>query len=186
MEVIIPGLSGPVGGTGPIVIIGPNGVGKTQLGVAIARANGGDRIAALRNVEISSIPMTRLEQANAEVRNAFEQLLNAHWRQSYELQQLLAEILAEDRELAVEYRSQRESNAGGPVDKSLTETRLVRIVTIWNRHFPGRTIKFDYSPKVTRVRKDGTTSTYDIERMPLHCRQESSHFLVARLSSPKR
>ena len=54
MDVQIPG-SGAVQGSTPIVVIGPNGVGKTRLGVTITQANSGERIGALRNVEIPRI-----------------------------------------------------------------------------------------------------------------------------------
>jgi translation initiation factor RLI1 len=99
--------NGPdVAGTHPIVIIGPNGVGKTRLGVTIARANNAERVAALRNVEIPEVPLQRFAQASQNVRNALAEALNQHWRQSLELQNLLSEIIAEDREKAVSYREQ--------------------------------------------------------------------------------
>src|SRR5690349_4034526 len=138
MATTIPGIAVPVEGSSPIVVIGPNGVGKTQLGVAISNANKGERVAALRNVEIPDIPMQTFQQASQQVKSALAEVLNQHWRQSYELQHLMAEILAEDRERAVLYRFERESNPAAKVDESLTNTRLTRIVKIWNRHFPGR------------------------------------------------
>ena len=131
-----------VSGDGPLVIIGPNGVGKTRLGVAITLANDAERVAALRNVEIPEIPMQRFEQASREVQNALQQVMNLqHWRQSYELQNLLSEILAEDRESAVQYREVLELNPSTKPDEKLTYTRLRRIVKIWNEHFPERQIK---------------------------------------------
>src|SRR5581483_389579 len=152
MDVTIPGITDSVSGSEPLVIIGPNGVGKTQLGVAIAKANQGDRVAALRNDEIPEIPMQRLDQASKQVKNALSEVLNQHWRQSFELQSLMAEILAEDRESAVKYRNLREEAPSASVDQMLTNTRLVRLAKVWNRHFPGRTITIDYEPKVNRRR----------------------------------
>ena len=70
-----------VSGTNTLVIIGPNGVGKTRLGVEITKKNSGERIAALRNVEISEIPLRRLSQATQEVKNALRDILAEHWRQ---------------------------------------------------------------------------------------------------------
>jgi ATPase subunit of ABC transporter with duplicated ATPase domains len=93
-----------VTGDDPLVIIGPNGVGKTRLGVNITQNSDGERVAALRNVEIPDIPMQRLSQASQQVKNAHNELIAQHWRQSFELQNLMSEILAEDRERAVEYR----------------------------------------------------------------------------------
>lgn len=154
-----------VAGDHPLVIIGPNGVGKTRLGVNISQRSGGERIAALRNVEIPEIPLQRFAQANQQVKNALNQLIGQHWRQSYELQNLLSEILAEDREKAVAYRERAISVAAKSINEStevseaatkpsedgLVDTRLRKIVTVWNRHFANREIKIDYEPVVERT-----------------------------------
>ena len=151
-------------GPNPVVIIGPNGVGKTRLGVAIAKANDAERIAALRNVEIGAIPMQRFKDASDGVRNALQQVMNEHWRQSLELQNLLAEILVEDRECAVKFRDQVMKDKNAQPDEILTNTRLRRIVDIWNRHFPGRQIAIDYDPLVQRV-VAGNEVSYSIAQM---------------------
>jgi ABC-type cobalamin/Fe3+-siderophores transport system ATPase subunit len=181
MPVTVPGIAEPIGGTEPIVIIGPNGVGKTRLGVAIARANSGDRVAALRNIEIPEIPMQRFAQASQQVKDALNEVLNQHWRQSFELQHLMAEILAEDREGAVAYRKQRMENPSEDVDNKFVNTRLAKIVKIWNRHFPGRQINIDYDPKVNRTRKDGAVDTYAISQMSEG--ERTALYLAARVVS---
>ena len=181
MATSIPGIVVPVDGSSPIVIIGPNGVGKTHLGVAISNANDGERISALRNVEIPDIPMQTFQQASQQVKNALQEVLSQHWRQSFELQHLMAEILAEDRERAVLYRTQRESDPATMVDGSLTNTRLIRIARILNRHFPGRTIKVDYQPMIERVKPDGTVATYSISRMSEG--ERTAFYLAARVVS---
>lgn len=140
-----------VSGDHPLVIIGPNGVGKTRLGVNVTNQNDSERIAALRNVEIPDIPLQRFSQANDQVKSALSQVLSQHWRQSFELQNLLSAILAEDREKAVEYREQATTGDPKSIDPKLVDTRLKKIVQVWNRHFPNRTIKIDYEPKVQRT-----------------------------------
>ncbi len=177
MEIKIPGVADAIGGGYPIVVIGPNGVGKTQLGVAIARANDGARIAALRNVEIPEIPMQRLEQASASVRQALQEVFGQHWRPSTGIQTLLAELLAEDRELAVKYRTAR----GADPDNTLVNTRLARIVRIWNRHFPGRTIAIDYQPVVHRVANGKKYDPYPIAHMSEG--ERTALYLAARVVS---
>ncbi|MBT9525204.1 MAG: AAA family ATPase [Rhizobacter sp.] len=181
MATTIPGIAAPVEGSSPIVVIGPNGVGKTHLGVAISNANQGERVAALRNVEIPDIPMQTLQQASQQVKQALAEVLHQHWRQSFELQHLMAEILAEDRERAVVYRHERENNPEAKVDQSLTNTRLTRIVRIWNRHFPGRKINVDYQPMVERVKPDGTVAKYSISRMSEG--ERTAFYLAARVVS---
>src|SRR5581483_6956509 len=153
-----------VSGSHALVIIGPNGVGKTRLGVNISRKNSAERVAALRNVEIPEIPLQRFTQASQQVKSALQEVLSQHWRQSFELQNLLSEILAEDRDKAVAYRDQSINSPNKPLDKTLTDTRLKRISDVWNRHFPNRSIKLDYEPKVERV-VDGNTVSYPIAQM---------------------
>jgi ABC-type cobalamin/Fe3+-siderophores transport system ATPase subunit len=169
-----------VGGDGPLVIIGPNGVGKTRLGVTLARDNNGERVAALRNVEIPEIPMRRFADATREVQSALQEVMNQHWRQSYELQNLLSEILAEDREAAVKYREEFERDRSSKPDAALTETRLRKIVRIWNEHFPGREIRIDYEPKVERT-VGGSVIGYSIAQMSEG--ERTALYLAARVVS---
>lgn len=184
-DISLPGDSDPVAvpGTGPLVIIGPNGVGKTQLGVALTRLNMAQRVAALRNVEISGIRMQTLQDASREVANALSELLDSHWRQSHELQNLLSEILAEDREQAVAYRAADLKQPGEPKDLNLSNTRLIRIVKIWNRHFPGRTINIDYAPVVVRTMPNGREAKYSIAQMSEG--ERTALYLTARVVSCK-
>jgi len=169
-----------VPGDHPLVIIGPNGVGKTRLGVNLSQNSGGERIAALRNVEIPDIPLQRFSQASEQVKSALNQLVSQHWRQSYELQNLLSEILAEDREKAVAYREQALASEAKPADDSLVDTRLRKIVEIWNRHFPNRKIKIDYEPKVERT-IDTQTVEYPIAQMSEG--ERTALYLAARVFS---
>ena len=182
VEVKLPNGS-TVSGSGPIVIIGPNGVGKTRLGVALTQLNSGERVAALRNIEIPTIPMQRLEQASQEVQNVLQDLLSQHWRQSHELQNLLSEILAEDREFAVKYREHRERDPSTEPDEALVNTRKRKIVNLWNEHFPGRQIKIDYAPMVERTVNGGSVS-YSIAHMSEG--ERTALYLAARVISCKK
>ncbi|SFI40169.1 AAA family ATPase [Bradyrhizobium sp. Gha] len=167
-----------VPGDHPLAIIGPNGVGKTRLGVSISQNSDGERIAALRNVEIPDIPMQRLAQASQNVRNVLNEMMSQHWRQSYELQNLLSEILAEDRERAVGFRT--ETLAQRKPSDDLVYTRLDKVVGCWNRHFPNRQIKIDYEPVVER--KIGSEKvTYPIARMSEG--ERTALYLAARVVS---
>jgi ABC-type cobalamin/Fe3+-siderophores transport system ATPase subunit len=167
-------------GSGPIVIIGPNGVGKTRLGVAITQANNAERVAALRHVEVPEIPMQRFEHASRQVQSAIQQVMNEHWRQSYELQNLLSEIVAEYRESAVQHLEYLELNPSTKPDEKLTNTRLRKLVKIWNQHFPGRQIEINYEPKVERS-INGNTVSYSIAQMSEG--ERTALYLTARVIS---
>ena len=180
MNVTIPGADLPVEGNSPIVVIGPNGVGKTRLGVFIARSNDAERVSALRNIEIDQIPMANFQNASAQLKQVLQSQLNAHWQPSGELHQLMSVILAEDRDKAVLYRTAREDNPSVPVDPSLTHTRLKKVVAIWNRHFPGRSINIDYQPIVERIMPTGVAK-YPISQMSEG--ERTALYLVARVVS---
>lgn len=92
----------------------------------------------------------------------------------------MAEILAEDRESAVEYRAEHQSNPSGEISKRLTDTRLQRIVRIWNRHFPGRQIKISYEPVVER-QIESKKATYPIAHMSEG--ERTALYLIARVIS---
>lgn len=169
-----------VQGNHPFVIIGPNGVGKTRLGVNISVNSDGERIAALRNVEIPQIQPQRLAQAIQQVQANLRELTTQHWRQSFELQNLLSEILAEDREKAVEFRDAVSADAKKEIDKGLIETRLRKIVNLWNRHFPNRKIKIDYDPIVERT-INGQSVHYPIAQMSEG--ERTALYLAARVVS---
>jgi hypothetical protein len=67
------------------------------------------------------------------------------------------------------------------VDEKLTNTRLVRLVKIWNRHFPGRKITIDYKPMVNREQRDGSVATYTIAHMSEG--ERTALYLIARIVS---
>lgn len=182
MDITVPGIAAPVSGTNPIVIIGPNGVGKTQLGVTVARTNNAERVAALRNVELTEIPLRRLEQASQDLKQVLNDMMNEHWKQSSELQTLMSEVVAEDRETLVKFRDDWEKDPTLKPGDTLINTRLKRIIRIWNRHFPGRRIKLDYQPMVDRE-KNQTIVTYAIARMSEG--ERTALYLAARVISCK-
>src|SRR4051794_13084198 len=93
-----------ISGAGPVVILGPNGIGKTRLSVALAQKNNAERIGALRHIELASVPMQTFKAASAETKRILNHVMGQYWLQSQELQALMAEIIDEDRQKAVEYR----------------------------------------------------------------------------------
>ncbi len=65
-------------------------------------------------------------------------------------------------------------------DEKLTNTRLRKIVEIWNRHFPGRQIKINYEPMVERI-VNGKSVTYSIAQMSEG--ERTALYLVSRVVS---
>lgn len=129
----------------PLVIIGPNGSGKTRFGLQLAQWNDAEFIAALRNIALEeNIPMQSLAQAEQELRDHKKRHRRRPWSISSEINNLFAKLMAEDSASAIEFRDTYQDGAQPQV------TKLMRLQESWQRLFPGRRIVFKgYTPKVT-------------------------------------
>jgi ABC-type cobalamin/Fe3+-siderophores transport system ATPase subunit len=133
-------------GINPVVLIGPNGSGKTRFGAAIAKKQEAEFIGALRNIALpDEIPMRPLARATQELTSQKTDLLSRYWLMSNEINQLFSKLLAEDTTSATRLR---DSVAAGQAPV-IEITNLMQLKAIWHDLFPGREIKFEaYSPKV--------------------------------------
>lgn len=76
-------------GNNPIVIIGPNGSGKTILGTDLAKHNGAEYIAALRNISSQEeIPMVQLEREQQETSRLIDLHKIDYWRLQNDIEYL--------------------------------------------------------------------------------------------------
>lgn len=149
-------------GNHPVVIIGPNGAGKTRLGVQISKNNSGERISALRNLQIGNeIPQSSTEKAEQQVGQMLSSAQTNYWNLSGELQWLLTKIKAEDVDEAVHYR---DSSLEGELQRP-KETKLTRLITFWNKHFPGRSIDFSSYRPMAKSELGSENQPYQIQRM---------------------
>ncbi|MFD6695887.1 ATP-dependent nuclease [Micromonospora aurantiaca (nom. illeg.)] len=132
---------------GPVVIVGPNGSGKTRLSRQITSAVGLEVVNSLRNTRISQQlqPMS-LGQAKANFVSQREQARVQPYELSNDFDFLLTSLFAESFNTSTEYlQSVRAGRA-----ESLPElTTLEKVQSIWSRFFPGRELFFkDYGPYV--------------------------------------
>jgi len=151
-------------GRGPIVILGPNGSGKTRHAVNMLNWNGNnaEMVAALRNIALSEhLGMQPLAQAKQNLTRFYQQRRSQYWELSNEINQLFSKIMAEDAASAVAFRDNYlRGNATEP-----EKTKVTVIQNMWERLFPGRHISFaGYSPKV-RSNLTGGESEYPAQRM---------------------
>jgi ABC-type cobalamin/Fe3+-siderophores transport system ATPase subunit len=151
-----------VGGHGPIVILGPNGSGKTRHAISMLGWNDAEMVAALRNIALSeNIGMQPLAQAVQHLTQFFQRRRSRHWELSNEIDQLFSKLMAEDSSSAVSFRdAYLKGNTTEP-----ERTKLTILQEMWERLFPGRQISFaDYSPKV-RSALAGTDADYSAQQM---------------------
>ena len=144
MDIALPDDTKVPGGH-PFILIGPNGAGKTRLGATIARLNQGDRIPALRNLQVEvNIPMGMADQMKTEVDNQMKSSMKSRWLLANEINQLMSKLMAENAESAVAYRDKSVTRPGDDPE----ETKLMRLNEFWHRHFPGRELDLStYAPK---------------------------------------
>ncbi|KAF0137522.1 MAG: ABC transporter ATP-binding protein [Xanthobacteraceae bacterium] len=170
-------------GTDPLVIIGPNGVGKTRLSVALAKKNGAERVSAIRELGVETIQMQPKEKASNYIRQTLANTEKQTWIASSELTHLLSEILIEDKDNAVEYRTIARSGVDiGKIPEQLSNTRKEKIVSLWNSLYPQRVLNLDYKPTVTRT-DCSPPQTYSIARMSEG--ERTCLYLIARIISCK-
>jgi len=133
-------------GNHPIVIIGPNGSGKTRFGADLANRNNAEFIGALRNIALGeNIPMQGLDQAKEQLTSQIKRTRSRYWQMSNEINQLFTKLLAEDATSAVRFRDQHVAGETA----QLEETNLMRLRNAWANFFPGRKIDFStYKPTV--------------------------------------
>ncbi|HFD33194.1 MAG: hypothetical protein AXA67_08775 [Methylothermaceae bacteria B42] len=132
-------------GDAPLIIIGPNGSGKTRFGLQLAQWNDAETIAALRNIAIpQNIPMQSLTQAEQELTSHKQRHRQQPWNISSEINNLFAKLMAEDAASAIDFRDNYSEGAEPEI------TKLMQLQQSWERLFPGRRIVFKgYTPKVT-------------------------------------
>lgn len=149
-------------GRHPVVVIGPNGSGKTRFGVDLAHRNNAEFIGALRNITLDeNISMQGLAQATKGLTSQIKSYRSRYWQMSNEINLLFTKLLAEDATSAVRFRDQHAVGATAQVE----ETNLMRLRKAWADFFPGRNIDFSsYKPTVVSG-FDSSGTPYSASRM---------------------
>jgi len=147
-------------GLSPIIVLGPNGSGKTRYGLELAAWNNAEDIAALRNIALEKdVPMQSTAQAEEALNRQKRGRKKRPWNISSEINHLFAKLMAEDSGAAVEFRD-RYSDGEPP-----RQTKLMTLQKSWQELFPGRRIEFGgYTPRVTSEYVAGGT-TYPAQSM---------------------
>ncbi|MHB8380141.1 MAG: AAA family ATPase [Acidimicrobiales bacterium] len=132
----------------PIVVIGPNGSGKTRQTRLIASQAPIETINALRNTGVATdLPAMGMETARANFNNQKSRSRSNPWEISSEFDLMLSNLLAEQSMAAIEFARKfriEASTAGTP-----EETPLTRVEELWGQVFPGRELHWrDWKPLI--------------------------------------
>jgi len=130
-----------------VIVIGPNGSGKTKYGIRLSQMNNADHIGALRNIALQeNLPTWTVRQAETAVKNQLNSQKSSYWEISNEIDALFAKLMADDSASAVRYRNSRA--LGNQPD--IETTRIMELQRLWERIFPRRHISFEgYAPRVS-------------------------------------
>lgn len=148
MDISIPGLSPPLAGDAPIVILGANGSGKTRLAVLLASAGNAEFIGAVRSIALpDQIPNWSLQTATNELTNRTQQRKNSYWELVPDIDALFGKLWSSHAVEAMRIYDQLQE---GKTPENLPETVLNKTRGLWKTVFPGRTIAFsDFSATVS-------------------------------------
>jgi ABC-type cobalamin/Fe3+-siderophores transport system ATPase subunit len=184
MEILIPGLSTPIAGTTPIVILGANGSGKTRLAVQMTQQGNSEFIGAVRQISLpDEIPNWNLQTATNELTNRTIQRRNSYWEMIPDIDALFGKLWSSH---AVEAMRIYDQLQDGETPGDLPETVLNKTRGLWKTVFPGRTIAFkDFKATVSNEYLGSATYTAkhmsDGERTGLYIAArilDSAHQLV--------
>ena len=146
--VVLPG-GETLTGQAPIVVLGPNGSGKTRQTRAIeAPSRSIEFINALRNTRVApELPAHGVDTARNNFMAQKNQSRTQHWEIESDFDWMLSQLLAEQSMVAIEFMRKWQadpSNTAAPTDTPLTKVEL-----LWSQVFPGRELHWrDWKPFV--------------------------------------
>ena len=162
--VILPG-GETLTGQAPIVVLGPNGSGKTRQTRAIqAPGRSIEFINALRNTRVApELPAHGVDTARNNFIAQKNQSRNQHWELESDFDWMLSQLLAQQSMVAIEFMRKWQddpSTVGVPAD-----TPLTRVEQLWAQVFPGRELHWrDWKPFV-RNESSGSPLEYSGNQM---------------------
>jgi energy-coupling factor transporter ATP-binding protein EcfA2 len=158
LSIVLPG-GDSVPGTSPVVIIGPNGSGKTRQARQLQTLNGVpiSFVNALRNTRVTTeIPAIGLANARNNLTSQDNQARTHYWEQVNDFDMLLARLHGEDAAAAI---SSRDAMRRGERD-DFALSSMERIQALWARLFPGRELSWNDNVPMVRSTIDGSEASY--------------------------
>jgi ABC-type molybdenum transport system ATPase subunit/photorepair protein PhrA len=164
VNIAIPGF-GEHGLETNIVILGPNGSGKTKLAQQIAQNNKVSAISAQRRTWVDdNLPVQEEQQLLTNVRNVQNNWQQNSWQPTEEINYVLSTLIQDHTNLLTRMNEEA-INAGTPVEP-LTDTKLMKLQSVWTRLFPARKLEIGgFFPKVKRLDDSTDVAPYSLRQM---------------------
>jgi ABC-type cobalamin/Fe3+-siderophores transport system ATPase subunit len=152
-------------GEAPIVILGPNGSGKTQLAQKIARTNSVSAISAQRRTWVDdNLPVQQEEQLRNNVQSQQNRWQDNSWQPTEEINFILSTLI-QDHTNILTRKNEQAIDSGQPLEP-VKDTKLILLQSLWNRLFPKRKLEIGgFFPKVKRLDAEGTAPPYQLRQM---------------------
>jgi len=160
----IPGL-GEHDGEAPIVILGPNGSGKTQLAQKIAESNQVSAISAQRRTWVDdNLPVQEEQQLRNNVRSHIDRWRQNSWQPTEEINFILSTLIQDHTNLLTK-KNEEAIDSGKPLEP-VKDTKLILLQGVWNRLFPKRKLEIGgFFPKVKRLDAPAKAPPYQLRQM---------------------
>jgi len=164
IKIKIPGFGDHDGET-PIVILGPNGSGKTQLAQKIAQINNISAISAQRRTWVDDIlPVQEEQQLLNSVRSHQDRWRQNSWQPTEEINYVLSTLIQDHTNLLTR-RNEEAINSSEPLEP-VKDTKLILLQSLWNKLFPKRKLEIGgFFPKVKRLDVAASTPSYQLRQM---------------------
>ena len=164
VNINVPGF-GPNEAETPIVILGPNGSGKTRLAQNIARQNQVSTISAQRRTWVEdTLPVEGEEQLRNRVRNELDTWRDNAWRPTQEMDFLLSRLIQEHAG-ALTTRNEQAILSKTSLDP-IRDTGLMLLQGVWTTLFPKRKLEISgFFPTVRRLDGPENEKPYPLRQM---------------------
>ena len=149
----------------PIVILGPNGSGKTQLAQKIAQSNEVSAISAQRRTWVDdTLPVQEEQQLRNQVKSQQNQWQQNSWHPTEEINFILSTLIQDHTNLLTK-RNEEAIDSSKPLEP-VRDTKLILLQGLWNRLFPKRKLEIGgFFPKVKRLDAASPAATYQLRQM---------------------
>lgn len=149
----------------PIVILGPNGSGKTQLAQVLVKKNKVSAISAQRRTWVDdNLPVQEEQNLKRHIRNQLAQWEDNAWQPTEEINFLLSSLIQEHSNVLT--KKNEEANESGKPFDPVVDTKLIILQRMWGRLFPKRKLEIGgFFPTVKRLDATPPVQPYLLRQM---------------------
>lgn len=170
----------PLEGAHPVVVLGPNGSGKTRQTRNLIASVPLDFVNALRNTRVATeLPAMGLDTARNQYTQQRNQARSAHWELTSEFDSMLSQLLAQHSMAAIDFTRRYRENPTAPGEPE--QTALWCVEELWKQIYPGRELLWrDWKP-IVRSTVSGDSVEYSGNQMSDG--EKAALFLASRIFS---